>query len=286
MRAPKTALTRLLAGALTLLFAPHCTVEAGAPSALSAPAGAEGEGEEAGEGALLWAATWSLTWDRSRTVPSEEGGFSVETDLGYAVRVHAGFLVAHSVSFGPCAAPAGEEAAARGLFELGIRSARAHEGADPSAIEAMFAEDLTSPDDAGPWPTTFPAARYCYAHWLAAKPIGEVDVKEGVDLENRSMLIAGTWERDGVSKGFEVDTWWPQARLDALTDILGAEALAAARADGKAWAARVTVERDLGGLFDGIDFETASDAELAGQVLSNLAEQAETRVELFRPEGG
>jgi hypothetical protein len=150
----------------------------------------------------------------------------------------------------------------------------------------MFGEDLATAEAAGPWPTTFPAARYCRAHWLMARPTSEVDAPEGVDLEGRSAWITGTWERGGAAEAFEIDTWWPHGRLDAMSDVVDPEALAAARADKGAWVARVTVARSLGGLFDGIELAEASPEEIAGSVLSNLAEKAEIRVELWRPEGG
>lgn len=274
-----------LLGALALVVTPSC--------ALDAPkeAGAEGpSADEGSPGAYLWAASWSLTWDTTRLDPARGGGWSVKTDMGYAVRLKYGWLVDHSVSFGPCdtggaSAGVGGSSALR-LFGLGIREARAHDDADPSAIEAMYAEDLLHPEPAGPWPMTFEAKRYCRAHWLIARATAKLSAPPSVAplLDGRSLYLAGTWERGGARRAFTVDTWWPAGHLRDLDEVLDPSALAAARADGGAYAARVTVKRDLGAMFDGIDFETASEEVITGLTVENLAARAELKVELFRPE--
>jgi hypothetical protein len=90
-------------------------------------------------------------------------------------------------------------------------------------------------------------------------------------------------ERDGVVSDFAVDTWWPQAVLvDLETATLG-DAYSAARDDGEARHAFVTITRHRARLFDGIDFEIAGEPEITGRVIDNLVVGADVTVELWDP---
>lgn len=271
-----------LAGALMLFFAPHCTVEAGSDGGAGGASMDEPRDEE--QGAVIGAAVWELTWDRSGVVDDASGsGWSVENDLGYRVHVTSGWILDHSVSLGPCEIPKTDGGAAWLPLRFGIRAAHAHDDADASAIEMMHAEDLTRLDDAGPWPSVFPKTRYCRAHWLVARATTPSDAPAGVDLGQTSVRVAGTWERDGEAHDFAIDTWWPQGHLQDLGDVTDPAEIAAARADGEARWAWITVRRRLGVLFDGIDFAVDSDDQVAGTLVDNLVSSAEMRVELRWP---
>jgi len=273
----RTALAAIT-GAALLVLTPDCAIEAGSI--------APGEGAAA-EGAVIGAAVWRLTWDTGRVVADERGrGWSVENDLGYRVRVASGWLVDHSVSLGPCVVPRPDGGAAWLPIRLGVRAAYAHEDADASAIEAMHAEDLTRLEDSGPWPSVFPEARYCRAHWLLARATKATDAPAGVDLAQTSIRVTGSWERGGVARPLSVDTWWPQGKVQELDGIADPDALAEARADGETRWAWITVRRQLGSLFDGIDFAVDSEDEIAGKLVDNVVSHAEMRVELRRPNGG
>lgn len=281
-------LSGLVAGALALILTPSCALEQATPASSEAAVA-----REAQEGAILWAAVWTLTWDKSRLEPAAAGAWSVKTDLNYRVELLSGWIVDHSVSFGPCdpgstsgAGGSGGGSSALRLFGLGVREARAHEDSDPSAIESMYAEDLTKLEDAGPWPTTFAPVRYCRAHWLVGRATSALQgaTEAAPQIDGRSVRLAGKWERNGTSGSFEVDTWWPEGNLQDLEDLIDPAALAKAQADGGSFAARVSVKRDIGAVFDGIDFETAHQALLDGLVVENLAKNAEMDVELFRPD--
>ena len=268
----------LLAGACALLFAPSCTGERGAPGSVG-PSGAGGAGGSSGSsatGALIRGATWSLTWDTERVTHGEDGGWSVDTDRGYRVNVTSGWLVTYSVSLGLCddsgQGGGGGGGALGRLF--GVRAAYAHEDGNASTMDLQHAEDLTgSLEPRRPWSAAFAAARYCRVHWLAGRADLHVDSPEGIDLQGQSLVLAGSWERDGVRRDLAVSTWWPQGYLVDLE--------AAAPDDGEARIAQITVKRSLGSLFDGIDLASASDEQLAGSVLENLALHAESKVALW-----
>jgi hypothetical protein len=271
-------------GALSLLFAPDCTApledpESDGGSGTGSGAAAGGGAEEPA-GVLLAASRWTLAWDQSGVVALQDGGFELETDLGYRVRVTSGRILIHNLSFGLCdpgAASAGSEGA---FWSLPVRSAHAHDQSDPSTLEASLIEDLLDPHEtelAG----SFPPARYCRAHWLLARPTSPTTGPADIAMANRSLVLTGTFERDGEAHDLAVDTWWPQGRLVDLEAAIAPEALAAARKDGRARHAFVTVTRHLGRLFDGIDFEATTDDQVAGLVIDNLVAGSEIHAELW-----
>jgi len=303
MRRPCTLWARVAAGALALLFAPDCAVRgdgaADTGGAGGAPETGSGDALNTPDGVVLSAAVWTLAWDTSGAEFPEAGGLEVETDLGYRVHVDDGRILSHSVSFGPCDAatqarsdgPAGlfggpategQAPGARATGGLGwawrlvasglsVRAAAAHTSdTDPSMIEASLVEDLTSPRETEV-STGFAASRYCRAHWLLARPMSPTSGPDDVEMANRSLYVTGTYERDGKVEPFVIDTWWPEGNLQDLAGVLGEEAFSAARADGGARHAFVTVRRSLGTLFDGIDFEVASKDQVAGRTIDNLA---------------
>jgi hypothetical protein len=192
--------------------------------------------------------------------------------------VSSGWLVTYSVSLGLCdpSGQGGGDAGALGRL-FGVRPAYAHEDGNASTIDLQHAEDLTgSLEPHRPWSAAFAAARYCRVHWLAGRGDQRLDAPEGIDLQGQSLVLAGTWERDGASRDLAVSTWWPQGYLVDLQPSAGDAA-----DDGQARIAQITVKRSLGTLFDGIDLATASADQIAGSVLENLAQHAESRVELW-----
>lgn len=272
-RLPRSA--PALVGALALLAAPGCSSGSNtAELILNTEA-------EAPPGVTLAAATWTRATDPTGITPEPEGGWSVETDLGYRVRVVDGWLSHHSVSLAPCDITAQTAEDARSIG-LPLASAPAHaEDQDPSAIEALLAEDLTRLGDAELGASSFPPARYCQTHWLVARATGEQLAPEGIAMESSSLRVSGTWSRAGITMPFAIDTWWPQA---ILADIAAPDdELATAGADGKTHFAFITIRRALGRAFDGIPFETATDDQVAGTLLNSLVAGADVTVELWSP---
>jgi len=284
----------LLAGCLALLFAPDCTGDSIGVESEESTGGSETV-EDAPAGVVIAAAIWTLAWDTEGVTFPEAGGLELETDLGYRVSVQSGRISSHSVSFGACDASAGGaggagasrarsiSSSALARWGLPVRSAHAHtEGVDPSMIETSLVEDLTAPREVES-DHSFTASRYCRAHWLLARPMTPTAGPDDVAMEGRSMMVTGTFERDGEAHDFVIDTWWPHGRLVDLQDAVAADAHDAARNDGGARHAFVRVTRQLGQLFDGIDFETASDDQIAGLAIDNLVDGTDIHVDLWAP---
>ena len=266
----------LLAGVVALLFAPSCTGEPGRwnrtdRSDPAAPA------DPALIGGLIRGATWSLTWDTERVSRVEDGGWSVDTDRGYRVHVELGWLTTYSVSLGLCdaavraamAAPAG---ARSGAFSGCDRRMRTRMATPRPWISSTPRISPGASSRTGPGPrrsrrraTAGPLARGARR---PARRLARRDRSPGSEPGPR-----GRWERDGVRGDLAVSTWWPQGYLVDLD--------AAAPDDGEAKIAQITVKRSLGSLFDGIDLASATDEQVAGSVLENLALHAESKVELW-----
>lgn len=281
-------------GALALLFAPDCTREPAGEESAEESAGETGTGGGSGagprtEGAVLSAAVWTLAWDTDGATFPEEGGVEIETDLGYRVHVSTGRILSHSLAFGLCdptATTSSDGASGQASFGLPIRAARAHaEDADPSLVETSLVEDLVAAKDTEV-ESSFPAARYCRAHWLVARPLVATKGPDDVPMEGRSLTLKGTAERDGERWEVEIDTWWPGGLLVELEEAAAAEELSAAGADGGPRHAFVTVTRHLGRLFDGVDFEAATGDQVTGLVLDNLVGGADVDAVLWSPAGG
>lgn len=274
--------TSLLAGALALVLAPDCT------SPMGAGAGEEGDVASGAldetRGVVLTAAVWTLAWDTEGVTFSEEGGLDVETNLGYRVHVASAWILSHSVSFGRCDGAAGGGAGQQAWWSrLPVRAAHAHtEDTDPSTIESSWIEDVTRAREVE-LSTAFPAARYCRAHWLLARPTDPATGAEGVSMENRSIVVTGTFERGGERVDFGIDTWWPHGSLLDLPDIIGSPEYEVARRDGGARHAFVRVIRHLGTMFDGVDFEVASQDQIDGTVIDNLVDGTDMEIELWAP---
>ncbi len=288
---------RLVVGALALLFAPDCTreppgeetAEETADDTGSGTGGAGAETDPQTEGAVLSAAVWTLAWDTDGARFPEDGGVEIETDLGYRVHVRTGRILSHSLAFGLCdptAATSSDGSSGQASFGLPIRTARAHaEDADPSLIETSLVEDLVAAEDTEV-DSSFPAARYCRAHWLLARPLVATKGPDDVPMDGRSLYLQGTATRDGERWEVEIDTWWPGGLLVELEEAAAAEELSAAGTDGEPRHAFVTVTRHLGRLFDGVDFEAATGDQVTGLVLDNLVGGADVEVQLWSPAGG
>jgi hypothetical protein len=231
---------------------------------------------------VVSAAVWTLAWDTEGVTFPEAGGLEVETDLGYHVHAGVARVLSHSVSFGPCDSAQGTTTAHR-FFGLPIRAAHAHtDGTDPSSIETSLIEDLTHPGSTDV-DSSFAPARYCRAHWLLARPMTKTSGPGDVSMDHRSLYVTGTFERGGAEKPLVVDTWWPEGRLVDLSDVVDESAYAAARDDGQARHAFVTVTRHLARMFDGIDFEVATADQIQGKMIDNLVGSADVEVKLWAP---
>jgi hypothetical protein len=267
------SLLSVLGFALTLLFAPHCTTERAATG--------EDEATAKEEGVVVSAASFTLAWDTEGLELDPDGGFSVTTNLGYRVRIDRGFHVSHGVSLAPCAT---NEVAAASVFGLAIRSAHAHtEDEDPSAMEPLVISDLARPGVMELGASAFTPARYCGVFWLLARGMPGAVTGDGLDMSNRSVFFSGAWQRGDASGPVDIDTWWPQGKLEDLAAVTDPAAFDAASTDGAVRFAFVTIRSPLGRAFDGVEFAADAEAVIEDRIVDNLTAGAEFVVALGEP---
>lgn len=237
-------------------------------------------------GLLLSAARWSGSWDRSGLLDLGDGTWAADTDLGYRVRLSQGFFVNYSAGFGLCENAALKAGAA--FLDAVPGSAPsylvAHTEADnPSLIQTHFIEDLVHPADIEFGEISFPAARYCYAHWLVARGEEGVGSPEGLDMIGFSFRLSGTFARNGITKDFSVDTFWPSAKLDEIDTIVDERIRIQLQQNQVVAYAFVNVTRPLARLFDGIDFESASKDQITGKIVDQLTALSVWTIDVWAP---
>ena len=224
------------------------------------------------------AVRWVLDWGH---VSTHQQGFELVTDLGYRVRVEAGWIGSWGVTLVECPEQ-GEEREA--TIELPVASpwliAEGHSSGedDPSAWVFAGVESLTERRVVEADPIEALDAHYCEVHYLLA-PISEAS--EGfsaaadalaqfdpeASLVGASVLIFGSWEppEGGKATPFVLRSEQAYGKILAL-DISAAQLESAD--------VEVVLRRELAGMFDQVELASAAPEDVAWQVLGNLAEQA------------
>ncbi len=224
--------------------------------------------------------SYRLTWDLSGVAIGEDGTWSLTTDLGFAVHLTRGWLVIYQTSLTPCAPavePEGLNLRRGLLWALGVGVAHAGHndpGGDPSTWIQPTVEDLVPPTDRALGTVVVPAQTYCRAHYLVGRADeGTTGTPEAVDFGRRTFWLEGTWQRaeDVAPTPFIVRTDLANGALVGLypPDRFGDPA-AAHMLDLGARGVEVTWRRDLGHLFDGLDFAHGGEDAWARVVLTNL----------------
>lgn len=222
------------------------------------------ESVESDTSLALRAARWQASWLLAGAERFADGGFALTTDEGYRVVIEEAWLVDYSVTLVPC--PETESVALR-LLGIGIAQAHHGEFEDPSQLEPVAVEGFEDPKQTAValGGSTFPGASYCGVHWLLARGDDDSVAPDGSSAWGRAVHLAGTWERGDEAGEIAIDTSLAQGMLRTIdqADLHGV-------GDG----AVITIERHLGTMFDGIDFEVANANATDWAVVSNLVEQA------------
>ncbi|MCA9541003.1 MAG: hypothetical protein KC620_19015 [Myxococcales bacterium] len=222
---------------------------------------------------------YRLEWDTSRVEPAE-AGWSVTTDLGYRVTLTRGYLVSYQASLVPCsqveATQGALDTAAQVFFALiGVSTAHAgHDDVpDPTRLAAPRIESLLRPTALDWGELVVPGTTYCQAHYVVARADDSAAPwPRDVEMSRVSAYIEGTWQQgDAEPVAFTVNSSLANGRLvDLFPEGHFGETDAALTIDTAAEGALVLIRRDLGGLFDGIDFATADDRTVERTLLTTL----------------
>jgi hypothetical protein len=215
-----------------------------------------------GPHAIRYRLAW--TWGRAQRVPD---GWTVRTDRGVDVRVTRGWVVPFSLELVECP-PTGSTTTLLSL--LAPRSAWAFHSANavnPSTLRSAPVESLGDPVDRDVGDITLPPQAYCAIHYLVARATRDsAGLPADVDMVDRSLWIDGTWRRsaDDVDHPITLRATVPNARLQPLPSPV----------DTGTGDVVVVVTRDLGTLFDGIDFDGMPTPVVENRVLANLVQHA------------
>lgn len=189
--------------------------------------------------------SYLLSWEWGDAEPQPDGSWMVTNDLGYEVEVRHGFVVAYEATAIGCGGGSGWFGSLLDAFVPGAAWAGHAQSADETVVAEVI-ESLTDPVSRSlgvGWTTT---SEYCESH-LA---FGTADPSDTTLF--LSLIVDGT-------RPIEIDTELSWGTLGDLTGEAGAGEL------------EVEIVRDLGSMFDGVDFDAADDEAIAVAVLRALS---------------
>lgn len=212
---------------------------------------------------------YHLAWDTGRLEPGERS-WTVTTDRGDRVTLVDGWISTRTLALVPCPDP---RPAALGALSLLVGPARACEGSDDVSARAVDRVDpLVAPADVDLGGVGFAVARYCQLFTLLAKAHADAEGESpAVGMVDTTLRLRGSWSGDAGGGTFDLET------DEAWGANLALPRLPAPDVD-------LTLTRDLGGLFDGVDF-TAPPVDITRQVLRNLSGDARVTVQARAPTG-
>ena len=189
--------------------------------------------------------SYLLSWEWGDAQLYEDGTWGVTSDLGYEIVVLDGYIVTYEATVVGCAEESGWVGSIVDAF-VPVSAWAGHSESNAETVVAEVVESLVDPQPAvlGIGETT--TGRYCESHVA----FGTVDPAE-TTLE-LSLLVDG-------SRVVEIATYLAWGTIGDLTGEAGKGDL------------HVEILRDLGSMFDGVEFETADDDEIAVGLLRALS---------------
>ncbi len=218
---------------------------------------------------ILYRLGWSGapdSWKNHRTIVN---------DLGYELVFEEAFLGTYSYQLVPCP----EETGWLDRFTLIGKAWAGHDSGpeDPSAYLAGYVEEIGAAQPVDVAQVMLESGVYCQAHYLAAEtPETAPNLPSDVLMVSHTVHLKGVW-----SAPWKESTSVFQVRSDLangmLLDLLD-ESGESVRVDLSTSNVAVTLWRDLGGLFDGMDMDVMEEEALAKVFLLNVVNGASVDV--------
>ena len=216
---------------------------------------------------------YRLLWDESRIMASPNTGTNTTTNAG------------------PIAGPSVGWAGA-GNFGVGTAYAGHSGEVDLSGITSPIVESLTEPAVVEWRSSKIPSTRYCQLHYLLARS-DERAVADAaqVDMRGFTLWIDAAYRAPGSAREHPLSVRIASAHggLSGLGQVDQAHH-ARREKDGTIAAVEtgrgdygVTLRRDLGALFDGIELDDALDEEIERQLLRNVIDNVGITVGAIEP---
>jgi hypothetical protein len=235
--------------------------------------------------------TYQLDWRWGDAQPDAAGeGWQVTNDRGYRIHVKQGYLVTASAEMIACPhehtanSASAETMAARVLDLFGARLAYAGHGgnrADASRIASPYVESLSTPATLEIKTVFGVEPVYCQTHYLIAHGVDWAQqLPVDVDMVGKSLFLAGEYWAPGADAAtvFIVQTGQAWGTLAEITaPATGDQAMRPVVLLPNQDVV-IAITRELGSLFDGVDFMTMTGAEQATTVLRGLANSVAVQV--------
>lgn len=231
-------------------------------------------GRDAGGATEPARVTYHLEWDWGSASPAPDGaGWRVVNDLGYRVRVRRGYIVNYSLALSESEPPDPDAGRAstgfRDAWSMPVALAGHSNGRpDPTAVELARVESLAAPEAFEVPTLRVPPARYAKFHYLVARAnYKAVNLPEDVDMSGLSLYLQGCYQapKSETWRPFEIKSSMANGALRSLSDgVPGGELNTGTHH------ADIHVRRDLGRLFDGLDFQETPTRRRPWRILSNL----------------
>lgn len=210
---------------------------------------------------------YQATWAWGRAVDTPGPGWQVTNDLGYLVTVEEGYLASYSTELVECARQDTPSLLEQilGAINPGVALAGHSQGPNPAAVAVSRVESLAEPASVDLGRVSVSYATYCQGHYLLARATPDAVNLPASDAIGTTLYLQGTYQLgDDEAVPFVIETnlaWGGMSDL-YLADAPDQPIYAAISRD----ALQVTIERDLGTLFDGVDFAT-TDAEARAKTI-------------------
>jgi len=204
------------------------------------------------EGDIIYRTDWK--WGDAAPT---ENGWTVTNDLGYVVTVENAYLVNYTVQLLEC--DNHTHASLLDNFMPDTAFAGHGDGVNPALVEASFVEDLASPAPAEFGSITVESMAYCEAHYLIARAGSETRFQpEEVDMYGVSLYVEGTYQENESSDPVAFVAQTHLANGKQLTLHLSENFLPVHVEAGND-PVEIVVQRQLGSMFEGVDFTSAED---------------------------
>jgi len=242
-------------------------------------AGTDSPSDEAAADADLREIVYDVGW-RWGDIERSDDSWQVVNDLGYVVTLSRGYIVSYSMELVECTDGSDEgDTASTPLDWLRPRPAFAGHpsGTNPAAIYTSRVESLIALEASEAGRLTVAPYRYCRLHYLIARgQEGTADLPDDADMIGASVVVEGTYvHTDALSAGDVGATPFSYRTAIANGLLVDIEPIDVSNGD-----VSVYIERDVRGLFDGVDFAIMSDREIEFQLLRQLIDGSSVDIDI------
>jgi hypothetical protein len=218
---------------------------------------------------------YQYDWQWGKAVPQTDGvGWGVTNDLGYRIRIQRGYITTANTELMACAhthASANDTSIVAAL--LGLRVAHAGHGGqnDPSKLTQPQVESLTSPKTNVVIAVWGDEPTYCNVHYLIGYANESANnLPNEVNLVGTSLYLEGEYTAPGSDKliAFKLQSPLAWGEAKALADpASGIDEKSGVKTGSNL---HLIISRELGSMFDSLDFVHMNEQEQAKTVLRNL----------------